>query len=145
MEGSALRIRKTFDHGQGSCEPHAPEGAAPCCGMPRAVEGIAFLDRRGQAAGPGSGRRAALRAFPGLPHSEERSRDVQCPEHAGAELSGEQMERRWADGGRELSLGGTRTRESCRRLPARIGFFSERKIRPELRMANRLGCVFGSS
>src|SRR5260370_10522546 len=138
MEGSALRIRKTFGHGQGSCEPHAPEGAAPCCGMPRAVEGIAFLDRRGQDAGPGSGRRAALRAFSGLPDSEKGNGDVQCPEHPGAELSGEQMERRRLDGGRELPLGGTRTRESCRRLPARIGFFPERKTCVQLRMADRL-------
>src|SRR5260370_16385537 len=51
------------------------------------------------------------------------------------------MERRRPDGGGELPLGGTRPHESGHQLPARPGYLSERKIRLQLRMAYRLGCL----
>src|SRR5437879_9500236 len=134
MERSARRIREGPHDAEGPRESCARTRTASRGGVPRAVEGIAVLDRHGENAGHRSGCRAALRAVTGLPLREKGSGDVFGAEHSGAELSGKQMERRWADGGGELPLGGTRTRKSCFRVPARPGYLSERKICVQLRM-----------
>ena len=73
------------------------------------LKGFAVADRFAEYAGPRSGCRAAVRLVAGVSHGEEGSGDVRGAEHAGAEISRQQVERRRLDGRGELSLGEPRT------------------------------------
>src|SRR5258707_5612654 len=85
-----------------------------------------------------SGCRAPLRSIASLALRQKRNRNAHGDRKKRREISAEPLDRRFVDGCRQLLLGGTRSRESRKLLPALARQLSNWKACPERGMAARV-------